>query len=126
MTKLATIVAGSRTINSYSTVKKAIQNAPFEIEVLLSGTAEGVDNLAEDWATNEEIPIQSYDPDDYQDSPRPAPIERNQQMALDAEALIAVWNGTSNGTEDMIERAQNEDLQIHIHRTDTKNLDDFL
>ena len=36
-------------------------------------------------------------------------------MAAYAEALIAVWDGVSGGTKDMIERAKAHGLKVYIH-----------
>jgi hypothetical protein len=37
-------------------------------------------------------------------------------MAGMADALIAVWDGKSRGTKNMIETAQSMGLKLHVHR----------
>lgn len=41
---------------------------------------------------------------------------RNQKMAEYANALIAVWDGKSTGTKDMIERAKACGLKIFVYK----------
>jgi hypothetical protein len=37
-------------------------------------------------------------------------------MAQDAGALIAIWDGVSRGTADMLTRATRHGLRVYIHR----------
>jgi hypothetical protein len=41
---------------------------------------------------------------------------RNQQMAQEADGLIAFWDGKSRGTKDMIQKALNYGLETHVYR----------
>lgn len=126
---LKTIVAGSRTITSFETVADAIESAPFEIESIVSGCADGVDTLGEQWAEQNDVPINRHPYEDYRsmadERGMPAPLVRNEAMAECAEALVAVWDGESSGTEHMLQQARNEGLEVHLVRTDTRRLDDF-
>ena len=40
---------------------------------------------------------------------------RNRQMAENADALIAYWDGESRGTKNMIEEAKKRGLKIPIY-----------
>ena len=40
---------------------------------------------------------------------------RNQVMADHADALIAVWDGASKGTADMIDRAKKRGLKVFVY-----------
>jgi len=126
------IIAGSRSITDKSTVKKAFRESPFswtEVSEIVSGEADGVDSIGEELADNhEETELQTFPAEDYFDeapNPRVAPLIRNGKMAEYGDALLAVWDGESSGTEDMITKAERENLTIHIHRTDTHGLTDF-
>lgn len=125
------IVAGSRTIRDTSIVQKALKKSPYEIQdinTILSGNANGVDEIGETIADENNITVEYYPYDKYLDqapNPNVAPIIRNEKMAENGDALLAVWDGESTGTENMIEQAKDQDLQIYIHRTDMKNLTDF-
>lgn len=39
---------------------------------------------------------------------------RNREMAANADALIAFWDGKSRGTKNMIEEAQKRGLKVSI------------
>lgn len=122
------IVAGSRDFKKEEKVFEAIEAAPFEITEIVSGRAEGVDEIAEEWAQENEIPVQPFpvkeeDIDEYGDY---APIKRNQEMADYADGLIAVWDGISNGTSAMIDIAEKEGLPVYTEIVGSgTSLDDF-
>ncbi len=111
---MKTIIAGSRTITNASFVNEAISKAGFVITEVVSGCAAGVDTLAERWARLNSIPIASF-PANWKGHGKAAGPIRNQVMAEYADALIAVWNGKSRGTKDMIERATKLGLKVYVH-----------
>lgn len=123
------IVAGSRSITDYETVTKAISDAPFDIAEVVSGCADGVDTLGEQWAETHDVPVKHFPPDEYQETAEsagmPATLVRNEKMVEYADALIAVWDGDSSGTEHTIATARRHGLPVHIHRTDMFRLDEF-
>lgn len=43
---------------------------------------------------------------------------RNKKMANYAEALLAIWDGKSCGTKNMIQQAKENNLRIYVHRID--------
>lgn len=127
------IIAGSRSITSLRTVADAFEASQFswdEVEVLVNGGANGVDGLAESLvAQTEHIDIESYLVDEFLDDaphPKVAPLLRNTEMAKNADGLLAVWDGQSTGTKDMIDKAEKHGLTVEIHRTDTQSLSDFV
>lgn len=109
------IIAGSRSITSYATVCEAIKASGFDIAEVVSGGAIGVDSIGEAWARGKQIHVQPFLPDYKQYGRFMAPKLRNQKMAEYANALIAVWDGLSPGTRDMIRRAEKMGLKIYIH-----------
>ncbi len=40
---------------------------------------------------------------------------RNEEMADNADALIAIWDGKSRGTKHMIDIATRKGLRVYIH-----------
>lgn len=109
------IVAGSRHIEDYEAVERAIRASGFDITELLSGKARGVDKLGEDWANSQDppIPIKPFPANwDLHGRHRAGPI-RNGVMAYYAAALILVWDGQSSGSADMLERAKIRKLKIY-------------
>lgn len=111
------IVAGSRSIVEYETVKKAIDDSNFNIDTVISGCARGVDTFGEQWATENNIKIERF-PADWNRYGKRAGYLRNEEMAKVADALIAVWDGESRGTGHMIKLAQKYNLRIYIHNID--------
>lgn len=122
------IIAGSRTITDYTIVADAIEEADFEISEVVSGKADGVDSLGEKWAKENNTPVKDIGYKQFLDEypPNIAPIIRNERMAEYADCAIIIWNGKSSGTEDMIETAEEYDLDIHLVRTDNNSLDRWL
>ena len=111
---MRTIIAGSRNFNDIKELIKAIESCNWEITTVLCGKAKGVDTLGEIWANYLNIPIEYY-PAEWNKFGKSAGYRRNLQMANNADALIALWNGKSRGTHNMINLAREENLKIHIH-----------
>lgn len=96
------IIAGSRDITDIRLVMDLIDASYFDITTVISGCARGVDTLAlmKPWACPiRRVPVTSADWDKWGKS---AGYRRNTLMMLEADALIAVWDGKSPGTEHMI------------------------
>ena len=111
------IIAGSRGLKDYKTVEEAVKKSGFEVTEIVSGGARGADILGEKYASENNLPVKIFKPDwDYIDVPKykikknkfgklynvGAGFERNEEMAKYADALIAIWDGKSNGTKHMI------------------------
>ena len=105
-------IVGSRSITSKNDVYQAINAAPFRISKILSGGASGVDTYAEMYAIENGIPIKIFKPD-WSLGKKAGPI-RNALMLKEAEAVIAIWDGTSKGTESSIKIAKKRHLPMHI------------
>lgn len=99
------IIAGSRDITDYRTVKAAIYRAwnewgrPDVVEIV-SGGARGVDAVGEEVARSEHLPVKRF-PADWNAHGRAAGPIRNRQMAEYADAAVLVWDGRSPGTKNM-------------------------
>lgn len=106
------IIAGSRSIADMAVLERAIEKSGFEITEVLTGGARGVDSLAHDWAEEREIGVTIF-PAHWTLGRCAGPL-RNEEMAKNADALIAVWDGHSRGTKDMIARARKHWLKVHV------------
>lgn len=111
---LKVIVAGSRTVKAFWAVRDAIAAAGFEIGELVSGGASGPDKTGEVWAMERGIPVRRF-PAEWRHGPKAGPM-RNRQMAVYADALIAIWDGASRGTANMIEEMQQQGKSVFVHR----------
>ena len=101
--KYRIIVAGTRTITKCEEVFPILDSMAMHIGEVVSGCAPGVDSIAELWANNHGIHVQRFPADWKQFGMKAGPI-RNAKMAEYADRLIAIWDGKSRGTKDMIER----------------------
>lgn len=115
------IIAGSRTIIDQKVVLRAIRIAnqiipTVEIDEVLSGCAQGVDFIGEAWGHDSGLVVRRF-PADWNKWGKAAGFRRNAEMAKQADALIAVWDGKSKGTKHMIDHAIGEGLIVYIHGT---------
>lgn len=109
---MKTIIAGSRDITDYKLVEEAVNEADWEVTGVVSGGARGVDILAVEYAGNNNLICSVY-PADWEKYGKRAGYLRNCQMADQAEALIAITNG-SKGTGHMINIAKERGLKVHV------------
>lgn len=115
---MKTIIAGSRTLGQKE-VTDAIAQAllsdkDWVITQVVCGCANGVDKAGEAWAREGNIPVRHF-PADWRRYGRGAGPIRNRLMAEYADALIAVWDGKSKGTLNMLHEAKKRGLKIHLH-----------
>lgn len=111
---MKTIIAGSRHISDPEILKKALKAIDWNITEVVCGMAYGVDRLGHDWAVENGIPVAEF-PSDWKRHGRIAGFLRNQDMAEYSQALLAVWDGESRGTKDMIKRAREHGLKVFIY-----------
>ena len=95
------IVAGSRSIQNRQDVFRAIDKSPFDLGEIVSGMASGPDSYAIEFAEVLGIPYKTF-PAKWKELGKQAGFIRNREMADYADALVAVWDGQSNGTRHMI------------------------
>lgn len=131
------VVAGSRDL-PYSDaivrflIEQAFDRAPFPVDAIVSGTAWGVDEQGEILGQRYNMPVAEFpakwdategkpdgqvgtrkDGDKYW---KLAGFDRNEAMARYGDALIAIWDGASSGTRNMIETARDHlgDSRIYV------------
>lgn len=120
---MKTIIAGPRTEKRFGFITLATGEAaragivPTEI---VSGCADGVDQGGEMWAQMVGLPVRQF-PADWKRYGKAAGRQRNLQMAVYAQALIAIWDGKSPGTRHMIATAERMGLKVFVYRTDLEN-----
>lgn len=114
---MKTIIAGSRSITDYRLLLEAISLIDWEITEVISGRARGADRLGERWARKNHIPIRIFHPD-WRKYGKSAGLHRNKEMVNEADALIALWDGQSHGTQHTIGLANNKHLPMYVYRTE--------
>jgi hypothetical protein len=133
---LKIIIAGGRDFKDYSLmrrealkiIKEKAQKLGYEkiqrdIVTIISGTANGADQLGERFAKEFDLILDCY-PADWQTNGKAAGPIRNKKMAevacSDREnyepMLIAFWDGKSRGTKSMIDIATKLGIDVKIVR----------
>ena len=107
------IIAGGRDVTNYELLLEAIAESEYHISEVICGGASGADALGERWARENGVPVEKWDADWKKYGNAAGPI-RNRQMAKRGHALIALWDGKSRGTKNMIEEATKLNLIIYI------------
>jgi len=112
------IIAGSRTIKNYDIIIKAITDSGFKnyIKQVVSGAASGVDMLGIRYALENSIDFKIFKvtKEDWKQRGKFAGIYRNSLMIAHADALIAIWDGESKGTKDIINKARIKNIQYFV------------
>lgn len=112
------IIAGGRDYNNYAQLERAmdrlLSNITDEI-VIVCGMARGADTLGEQYGKQRGYRI-NYFPADWKTFGKSAGYIRNQEMAENADALVAFWDGKSRGTASMIDLAHRYNLRVRIVR----------
>lgn len=115
---MKTIIAGSRHITKPKYILEAINLAGengIYVDEIVSGMANGPDYMGYQYALANHIPVKCFPAEWLKYGKAAGPI-RNQKMAEYADALIAIWDGVSKGTRDMINRAKACGLKIFVYK----------
>lgn len=117
-------VIGSRTFKDYEYMCETLDK--LKICQIISGGAQGADQLAERYARQHHIDLKVWRPD--WSIGRHAGLLRNTDIINDAEIVVAFWDGSSRGTKDSIEKAKNagkktivRNFGLHIIPSHTNN-----
>ena len=114
MKRKRVIVAGSRTFIDRYVLEDALDGLYANKHIrVVCGEAKGADRMGKRWAKSRGIPVKSF-PADWDNRGKSAGPKRNSGMAEYAHALVAFWDGRSRGTADMINKALDRKLEIHI------------
>lgn len=114
------IIAGGRDFNDYNLLKTKVDRILFNKKLthkicILSGKARGADSLGERYAKENSLEILEF-PADWETFGKRAGVKRNAEMANEADALIAFWDGVSQGTKHMIDIATKKGLLVRTIR----------
>jgi hypothetical protein len=107
------VICGSRDLQNYQLVEETVTRSGFEISTVLSGGSRGVDRLGIAFARNHHHSVQVFMPE-WERLGKRAGMVRNREMARAAEAVIAIWDGQSRGTRNMIELASRHNLPCFV------------
>ena len=122
-------IVGDRNVNDPSVIQKAVDQSGFDVTMVVSGGANGVDKLAVDWAKSKGIPYEEYEANWGDITVKNAVVainkwgkkynklagfQRNQQIVDRADAIIAIQpNGPTSGTQDTIKKTKWAKKPLH-------------
>jgi hypothetical protein len=108
------IIAGSRSLYvSPIDISKHVEEAGFVPTEIVSGAAPGIDRCGERYAEWYRLTVKLF-PANWNDYGRAAGPMRNREMAEYADALLAIWDGKSPGTKNMIQQMQRRGKPCHV------------
>lgn len=111
------IIAGGRDFNDYEKLKSfcnhILQRYDHDDIEIVCGMARGADLLGKKYAEEYNFKLAKF-PANWDKFGKRAGYLRNAEMAEYADALIAFWDGSSKGTQHMINLAKERNLKIRI------------
>ncbi len=93
-------VVGSRNLGE-GCYALLVENIPAGCSEIISGGAQGIDALAERYAGEEDLKLTVLSPE-YETYQKSAPLVRNALIVEQADYVLALWDGTSKGTLNII------------------------
>lgn len=113
------IIAGSRSFRDYGYLRAMVdivlsrKVSMLEDIIIVSGCCPGPDLMGEKYAREKGYLVETH-PAQWDFYGKTAGPIRNAEMARNADALIAFWNGRSPGTKNMIDEAEKHGLLIRV------------
>ena len=123
------IIAGSRGLYpKLKTIDEIVKASGFDVTEVVSGGARGVDTAGENWASFVYAGVKAFLAD-WKDLSHPDAVigygsygaydkmaghRRNKKMAEYADALIAIWDGKSSGTKNMISQMKRLGKKVFV------------
>ena len=103
------MIVGSRSISDLDLSRYI----PDGVDIIISGGADGVDTLAENYADKNKISKLILRPR-YNLYRRRAPIKRNEEMVDAADEVLVIWDGVSKGSNYTAKYAKNKNKKLTL------------
>lgn len=103
-------VIGSRNLSVVDLGKYLPENTT----EIVSGGAKGIDTCAKNYAIANGIKLVEFLPE-YEKYGRGAPLKRNIQIINYADLVLAFWDGSSRGTNFVIEQCKKSNIPVKIY-----------
>jgi hypothetical protein len=98
------ILSIEKNSSNYAEIEKVIKESGIKaVEVILGGATNDIE-MGRLWAAQNSIPIKTFRPN------------RNEEMVIEAGALIGIWKNTNGEMKDLLSRATKHNLKIFIVR----------
>lgn len=104
------LIAGSRKITEFDL-------SPYvsdDVDLIISGGADGVDRLAEKYADVKRISKLVLRPQYGRYGKRYAPLKRNEEMVELADEVLVIWDGESKGSKYTVEYAKKRQKPLRV------------
>jgi hypothetical protein len=100
-------VVGSRGFNDYDLLKSKLNDIHLRkpITCIVSGGAKGADSLGEKWANENNIETLIFIPE-WDKYGKRAGFLRNEDIIKNSDAVVAIWDEVSKGTQHSISLAK--------------------
>lgn len=105
------LIVGSRSIKNFD----ISPYVPKNVDTIISGGANGIDRLAEQYADLHRLSKYIVRPR-YDLYGRSAPLKRNEEMVHMADAVLMIWDGVSKGTQYTLHFSQKMNKPITLIR----------
>lgn len=109
-------IVGSRTFGNLDLVKDYVMGLPMD-DAVISGGAEGVDQMAIKTAKTRGMGIRTFLPE-WKTFGKTAGAIRNQQIVEYADRVVAFWDKASKGTKITIDMAVKAEKPVNIFDED--------
>ena len=103
------LIVGSRSITDFDLQG----HIPPETDLIISGGANGVDTLAEQYADKYRISKVIVHPD-YARYGKAAPLKRNEVMVDMCDEVLVIWDGVSRGTKYTVDYAHKSGKKVTV------------
>lgn len=103
------LISGSRSITDFDLAPYI----PSDIDAIICGGAPGIDRLAEEYADTHRLSKMILRPQ-YRRFGRSAPLKRNEEMVVMADAILIIWDGKSKGTRYTMEFARKTGHKMQV------------
>ena len=103
------LIVGSRSITNFDL-------SPYidaDVDTVISGGADGIDSLAEQYADIKRLSKYILRPR-YDLYGRAAPLKRNEEMVELADAILVVWDGHSRGAQYTLKYAHKQGKPVTL------------
>ena len=125
--KTRIIVAGGRSFQDYDLLKESLDMIVLQYEnvEIVSGHAKGADAMGEQYAKEHGLPCSVF-PAEWSKYGKRADFIRNSQMleyaAKEKPMVVAFWNGSSTGTKDTLDKAEQMGITRYVFSYNEKDI----
>lgn len=105
-------IVGSRSI-TMEAYPEILVHIPRGASEIVSGGAEGADQLAAEYARRAHLPMKIFAPD-YRRFRKSAPLQRNLDLIRYSDYVLVLWDGKSRGAAHVIDNCIKEYKPVHV------------